>query len=319
MSEVQELAQKEKRPEKPSRKRGKIPMLNVPVEQKEVTSRDSILFEVGRVISEDDSSKRKKVIEQFVEDRVAQLTQDSSTRELSVVAGTPHRGFIHPDSPVRRSYIVDPVRVNDNGLYYQLLDSIRQYRESPGWQAKSLREIAPPAVIKTLGDYFGNATSSQDANVRNKEFYSDRVSAYSEDVDLEELRGKGIAVCTEKAAAAQNLLTFLGYDSQLVMSNKCRLNSPDADDIEGHAYIVINSDKGHFIFDPTNPIAATNKDGTLQAVFPANYPISEEAYQTLMSGGQVEVTHHDLKWDGETYTKEEGVKRVYGGSIEVSL
>lgn len=313
MSEVREVVQQEKkRPERPLGKRHKNTSAERPGETKEVSLRDKILSEVEQIIGVDDPQKREQKIENYVEERVSQLTQSSQTRELSLIAGTPYRGFIHPESLVRRSYIVDPVRINDNSLYIQLLDSIRQYRQSPGWQEKSLREIAPRAVVRALGDYFGNAISSQDTNTQNKAFYLDRVSLYSEDVDLEELKGKSIAVCTEKAGAAQNLLTFLGYDSELVMSSKCRLNSPDTDDPDGHAYIVINSEKGHSIFDPTNPVVATKEDGTLHDILPSSYPITTEQYQTLMNGGQVEVTHYDQKWDGKTYSKKEGVKRIYG-------
>jgi hypothetical protein len=54
-------------------------------------------------------------------------------------------------------------------------------------------------------------------------------------------------------------------------------------------------------------------EGKIVSFLPANYRISEDEYQNLIKGGQVEVTHNDGKWDGIQAIKGPDQKRTYGG------
>lgn len=198
-----------------------------------------------------------------------------------------------------------------------LLDSFQQFKENPAWQNRSMREIAQHALVRALGTYFGNYYGTDGIEAKNREFYLNHSDMESEDIPISDFRGKCIGVCAEKAAVAQNLLTFMGYDSELVMSTNNRLNSSGVNDKDGHAYNIISSDRGHFVHDPTNPVIVENTDGSLHTVLPSNYPISEEQYQSLVKGGQVEVIHNDLTLDDGVYQKQEAVKRVYGGPKQI--
>ena len=66
------------------------------------------------------------------------------------------------------------------------------------------------------------------------------------EVNLSDLKGNGIAMCTEKAMTIQNLFSFLGYDSYMiggVLKNKTNNKS------EGHNFNIIKTQKGYFIVD----------------------------------------------------------------------
>ena len=280
---------------------------------KEITQRDKILAEIERIVTIDDDEKRVKAEESFIKQRVTELTTDSKPTTLSLVSGSVYRGFIHPETRIMRNFLVDAVRIDDQEIYRTLLESFRQFRDNPSWQNKSMREIASHALIRTLGDYFGNHYSTSSTEEKNRQFYWDHGSVGSKDISIAEFKGKRMGVCTEKVSVAQNLLTFMGYDSEFVISTNNRLDASETDDRGGHAYILITSDKGHFIHDPTNPIMVEKEDGTVHAVLPSNYPIVEEQYQSLVKGGQVEVTHTDLIWDGKSYQRKESVKRTYVG------
>lgn len=281
--------------------------------KKDIPLRDQLLSDIESIVSEVDSTKREEQTSQFIDKRMNELIGSCKPRVLSLVTGSVYKGFIHPETRIMRNFMVDAVRINDPELYKVLLESFRHFKENPAWQNRSMREIAQHALVRTLGTYFGNYFGTDGVEARNREFYLDHSDMESEDIPISDFRGKSIGVCAEKAAVAQNLLTFMGYDSELVMSTNNRLNSPDVDDKDGHAYNVISSDRGRFIHDPTNPVIVDNTDGSLRTVLPSNYPISEEQYQGLIKGGQVEVVHNDLTWDGSVYQKQEEVKRIYGG------
>lgn len=285
------------------------------VEKKEtgILNRDQVLTKVDDVLKVADAGERVEKTSEFVEDRLRQLTETTVPREFSVIS-PPRKGFLHPESPVRRNFLVDPFRVDDPEVYRLLIATFDEFRSSPDWQGKTLREIAPYAVLRTIGNYFGNHWGTEETEAANRRFYIDRLTADSDDIHLADLKGKGFAVCAEKAAVAQNLLSFLGYESELVASTSCRLVSQDEVDQSGHIYNVITSGENHLIFDPTNPIVVENNEGKVYTVMPAFYPIDQESYQRLMLGGQVEVTHNDGKWDGEKMVKGADTKRIYGGS-----
>lgn len=286
---------------------------------KELPLRDRILAKIEALVTEPDETLRTERINQFIEERTAELTVQSTPTELSLIRGSVYKGFIHPETRVIRSYLVDGVMINDPELYRVLLEVIRQHKEHPEWQKSTMREIAQNALMRTIGTYFGNWYDSGDVEERNRAFYLDHTMAESDDVLIKEFRGKRIGVFAEKAAVTQNLLTFMGYDTELVMSTNNRLGAVDVDHRDGHAYVVVTTDRGHFIFDPTNPAIARKADGSLHTVLPANYPITDEEYHRLESGGQVEVRHYDPVYDGRAYQKGEGVKRIYGGPKNVGI
>jgi len=281
--------------------------------EEEIPQKDRLLTEVESIVTETNDVKRRAEVDRFVERRLEELTESSQPTSLSLVDESVYKGFIHPETKIRRSLFVDAVRVDDPELYKVFLESLRQFKEDPTWKGKSISEIIQYALTRTLGEYFGNDCSNKDTELRNRKFYAEHIDEESGDISISEFRGKNRGGCVEKAAVAQNLLTFMGYDSELVMSSNNRLNSPDVNDDNGHAYNIISSDKGHLIYDPTNPVIVRDTEDLLYTYLPSIYPISEVQHQNLVRGEQVEVSHNDLTWDGNAYQKQESKKRIYGG------
>lgn len=284
----------------------------VEAQEAQIPKRDQVLSEVDGIFKIGNPEERKQKSSDFVAERLKSLTEASTRKEISLLSPA-YKGFIHPESGIRRNFLVDPFHIDDPELYDVLLDTLGEFRQSPNWQGKSLREIVPFAVILAIGKYYGNYWAYNSTEAENQEFYMEHSTATSEDISLKELKGKGFAVCAEKASAAQNLLAFLGYDIELIASNKCRLESPEQDDRGGHMFNVISSESGHFIFDPTNPSLLEDNERKVVSFLPANYRINEDEYQSLIKGGQVEVTHNDGKWDGTQAIKGSDAKRIYGG------
>lgn len=287
-------------------------------ETKEINifNRDEILGEISDILQTEDENERVARTSEFTSRRLVLLTENSTPGNFTIMSGA-RKGFLHPESGISRNIMVDPFMVDDPEIYKLLIEKFKEFKDNPNWKDKSLREIAPYAILDTVRSYFGNGYATESTEDQNQTFYMDRSSATSEAIPLNELKGQQIAVCAEKAATAQNLLSFLGYESELVASTKCRLESPENDDLSGHMYNVVTSGENHLIFDPANPNLVTRDDGGVQFVLPSFYPIDQEGYTKLMSGGQVEITHRDGRWDGEKILPGKEYQRIYGGPNKV--
>lgn len=251
----------------------------------------------------------KDVLE-FVISRTKALTEKSVRHDISAISGTKHEGWIHPDSEVRRNFIVDPININDDQAYMVLIDVIKQMKVA-GWQERGMKATLIPAIQHAIGTYFGNHYATVDTETQNRAFYLNHVGFDSVDVSLSEIKGKGIAVCAEKAALAQNMLVFAGMQTELVLSY-CQV-VPDGEK-ELHAYNIISSDGAkHAIYDPANPTLLNDENGKVLSLQPSIHPLSDEQYQSLLRGESVTVKHQSYKKFGDKWEIESEHDSVYAG------
>ncbi len=278
-----------------------------PIDENQENSYQDVLKEIDVLLTEENLEQQSKAIEQYTNQRLAELTSVVKPVNISIQENPFYKGFIHPESKIKRSFIVDPFQLDDQEIYSHLIKNIGEIKASPGWNEKTTRVIIPTAVLYTVAKYFGNFVGYQDTDAKNREFYMDKTTTESDSVSIKELEGKGIAVCAEKAALSQNLLSFMGIDSTLVFSDKCQFDGEK----EGlHAFNIVHTENGFFIFDPTNPEQHRDAEGKLANYLPNFYPISNEQYQSLQESGTVEVQHKDYETvDG--VSKAVDSKRIY--------
>lgn len=250
-----------------------------------------MLAEIAGQLSKDPSSDNE-----FIQKRLQELVPASPSqggRIAHAFGDSMHEGFIPPDMEITRSFLVDPLKIDDPEIYKTFLDTLRQFHATEGWKDKPLRSYYLNALQHAVGNYFGNFVGDAWTENNNRELYMDHVGAESQAISLSQFRGKGIAVCAEKGPTAQNLLAFAGAESRLLVSD-CRTPS-DRESATAHYYILLKSAKGNFIYDPTNPSILTDREGKLVSASPAVHPISPGQCQSLLAGGEVEVVHTDGK------------------------
>lgn len=265
-----------------------------------------ILAELEPLIGASETEQRD-----YIKKRLAVLSENAETGEMSHVGHGIHKGFLGPEMKIRRNMIVDPFVVDDPDLYADLFKTVREFKEAEGWKERSLREIVPSAVQWTLSKYFGNVAAGSNTEMQNREFYLDHSSVDSSSVSAKELKGKGFAVCAEKAAAAQNLLAFVGMESDLIASSGCRI--PVEAEEDAHYYILIHGPKREMIYDPTNPRMTLDKDGRITNYSPAMYPVTQEQAQQLVSGGSITIEHTDDKINADGQQVQVKSNRQYTG------
>lgn len=266
------------------------------------------LSEIEKILNT--SSKNQ---ERFIKKRISYLSQGiEGEKTLHDAMTSSYEGFLTPQIRISHSGLVDPLIMDDDSLYLEFFKTVQDLRKQEGWKGKSLREIIPYAIQWTISRYFGNTVPGPDTKEQNKEFYENHTTPVSPPVSIGEFKGKNIAVCAEKAAAAQNLLVFVGLKSTLIFSRGCHLPLEATE--ESHCYNLVHSPRGYMIYDPTNPVLILNTNGELKSYRPAIYPISKEQFDTLTNGGSVVVEHIDFKEDEDGQLIEVKSNRVYGGA-----
>ncbi len=247
---------------------------------------------------------------EYVAERLKELMASSEIKNLGIMYGRFYKGFIRPESKIQRSPMVDPFHIDDSELYEGLFENIKEFKQYEGWKDKELRAILPEVIQYTISKYFGNAAGTTNTDRDNQSFYLDHSDVSSEDLSIKELKGKRIAVCAEKATVAQNLVSFVGLESYIVLS-ECKLGEGKE---QFHAYNILKTNKGYFIYDPTNPRLEL-EEGTnhLKNTNAAIYKITDEEFLKLENGGDVTVEHTDFSVDGLGKKSIKTDERVYSG------
>jgi hypothetical protein len=248
---------------------------------------------------------------EFIQTRLNELEEKSEkVRELSMWGNRLHKGYISKETGIQRNMMVDPFYVDDPSLFESFLAIYKQFRNTPGWSSIPPRQILMNVVQFTLQHYFGNMFSVSGTEAKNVNFYLNE-EHQDNHISIADFKRKNMAVCAEKASAAQNILSFVGVDTFAVLSGNCKL----AGEEEGNAHMfnIFNFGKGYRIYDPTNPVLQMDKDGKIIGASSAFYPITDKDFEELTSNGEVEVEHKDNQIDEEGNREEVITKRIYGG------
>lgn len=271
------------------------------------SSYEQVLAEIEQVLESKDPAKQ----EAFIKDRVAELQAKSEPRTVQLMGRAMIDGFLHPETNIKRSMIYDSLRIDDPELYAGIFAKLEQIRGTPGYEKKSLREIMPLAVQLTIVDYFGNMESTDETNKKNSRFYVNESSVDSEYLSVSRFKKAGIAVCAEKASAAQNLTTFAGLESTLIFSEESQMGDEMPEG--GHGYNVLRTPRGIAIYDPANSVLIFDEQKNIVSVQPAMYPITEDQFRSLREGGKVDVEHKNLVYADGKYQLTPAQKRTYAG------
>lgn len=135
----------------------------------------------------------------------------------------------------------------------------------------------------------------------------DRMQVYDtkdwEAVSVKELKGKNIAACSERSALAQNILKFLGLESEIVFG---KLNND-----ESHAYIIFKPEKSNefrILFDPMNPCFFKDKNNEYTMGVSI---IKNEDYLKLKNGEEINFSYDLVKKLFNNEVEFEEDKRIY--------
>lgn len=249
---------------------------------------------------------------EFVTERVHKLESEAvdPQREIDHMGNPVHHGFISEHSGIRRNFMVDPVYIDDPEVYELYLDDVAKRLQENGVSPDNVTRATLGAVQTTIADYTGNAYGYGGAENKNRAFYMNRSGAGEPKISIKEFKGQAMAVCAEKAALAQNILSFAGFNSTLICSRESELSPGQK---EAHAYNLLHTSRGYFLYDPTNLLFDFDEEGEISKSYLGIFSITKEQYDGLMNAGDpvpLSYTESRKRADGT----EEKIQRtrVYG-------
>ena len=205
----------------------------------------------------------------FISDRINQLLIESKPIDnIGMGINGSYDSFIAPNVGVasNEAQFFSKLILDDMGVYKEFLDYIKNDVDGQLYGEPS----AINAVQYFIWNYFGYNAGDV---LQRMDIYSDGQDFLS----VKDLREKNIAACSERSAMVQNILKFLGFDSELIFG---KLNST-----ESHAYIIFKAGNGktRILYDPMNPVVYTVNNS--EKYCPGVCLMSEDEYMQLKSGG----------------------------------
>lgn len=241
---------------------------------------DSVLSQLDRV-SRLPEREQEREIDRFVRERVALLMERAPRVTFGFPDKTVVRGFLHPESLIRvhKNHQTIGIRVDDDQPYRECVK-----------EAVRTKQV-PLAVQRSIDAYFGTVSSTEKsaAHDRRVAFYTSRLDGPTP--SIRELRDRKTALCVERAALAQNLVTVLGNDSALFWA-PVRYRDEEGN----HAFNAVTTVDGrHVLYDPNNPIETYDASGVVVETTPGAYPISAAQFEDLLRGRQVVVARPERR------------------------
>lgn len=265
---------------------------------------------LGDVIHCKEQERYEYLRDAFIHNRKSELESRSVPEVLRAEKLSFREGFLHPKTEVRvvQDDRIPGFHVDDPHIYGKVLDFLRDSSSKP------------EAIQRTIDSFFeiDHATNNLPSKkyLRNKR----REAAYAKSgkdrpLSLKDIREERIEMCAEKAAVAQNLITFLGDRSWLV-DCYVRLTRYDGGIDEGqHLFNIIEAQSGGYtLYDPNHPFEVRDHEGEVIGVQPALFHITGEDFSAIKKGEAIEVMHKEVK--KAQNGKEEIVLRkyTYGGA-----
>lgn len=180
------------------------------------------------------------------------------------------------DKPINSKSVVMPnvytkgFLLNDNEMYKLPIKNIKKLEEDKRWNNTSFNTKMIIGIGMAIAEYFG---LYGDEELR-REIYDDADRA----INSEEMKGKNIAVCSERSAMAQNLASFLGIKSDMIIG-KLKYTDDGKYKTEDHAFNVFDFDGNKYIVDYTNH----------ENMFPALQNLDNESFENLKEGKHITV------------------------------
>jgi hypothetical protein len=194
------------------------------------------------------NAKTDEELEELVSFEIAKLNEENNEdKALGFVFANrlckPYNGFIGKNSRIKFSNLsmVTYAIKNDDYLY-----EFTKLFKKAGLKNKGQLVFF---LNKYLDYYFGNKNSN---DLRDDYFYKKLAITETDDeyfdmidsFDLSDFKKKGIAMCTERGALAQNILSLFEFDSYYCMGY---FNYDDK--TEGHCYNIVRTVNGYRLVD----------------------------------------------------------------------
>lgn len=241
---------------------------------------------------------KEEEIDNWITNRVATLEKEkrNPVENLQIKNKNIETSFIPQEKIIEKeNFDMKPFKLDNQDYLKQIINDVRQTEEELATNNNYIMHIVQCAII----NYFGLHGVEES---RNDLFKSNSKTVFSITDFEKNLTGMSI----ERSAMAQNILTFLGYDT--ILNYGCISNESNKEE-EPHAYNCIINGGMALLIDFTTP---SYLDG--QYYIPSCFAIGQEQLTGFLNGEtQIEFGHKDYYTkDGEVQEYE--TKMIYASN-----
>ncbi len=181
----------------------------------------------------------------------------------------PYYGFITNNIKIRYNLDNDYYQIYKNNYIYEFIKYLQRNKIYNDNEAILY-------IANFLEEYLGRKVSrlKRREDILNKESESEIILS-----DIDNLKQENVATSLEYSIMAQNLLTFLGYDS-IFLIGSCKLNVIN----DFYSFNIIMIDNNYYLFDFYNPITVYNRLGEIETKQPYQVKINNEDIDLFLKG-----------------------------------
>lgn len=247
---------------------------------------DSAIGEIEGLTKIEDPKTYVENMKQHVETRLNVLKEKALERKTVMMGTEPFKGFIGKDTEIKYNESTPGVHLDDDSIFTNLINNVKEMKQTPDWKDVSTRQLLPTATNFTINKYFGSLFGGENKQTTDNQNETEPKSISS-------LKEKGTAGSIERSALAQNINSFLGLDSQIIVSENFKLNIDSKPEI--HAFNEIKNEKGTYISDVSNPSLIKNAYNEIMNNQPVFYPVLPDKIAAYENHEPIQVKHVDYE------------------------
>lgn len=230
------------------------------------------------------SEKIKKLdddLYEYVINRVLWLEKRTKEQKLGITEDNKilsiYKGYISSNSPIKSSKSAEAFYLDNINIYY---DFIKKYK-------KHINEDDLLKMFQDLQNYFTDTFGLMGSQKKRNEVYCEYSSElqnklFDEGLSVHKLTEKGAAMCLERSAILQNILSILGLNSYFIYGKLEKIGLDDTSS-ELHSYNIVKITKeDYLIYDISNPLSLEYNNE--KYYFPAINVIGEGQFNDLIDG-----------------------------------
>ena len=242
------------------------------------------IFKIDDFVSVSNKIKEldDKSLKDYIVKRLLWLEQNTTVRKLGITEDdeiiSVYKGYISSNSPIKSSKSAEAFYLDNINIYY---DFIVQYK-------MHINEEDLLKMFQDLQNYFTDTFGLTGSQKKRNEVYCEhsielqKNIADSELLSVHKLTEKGAAMCLERSAILQNILSLLGLNSYFIYG-KLEKITIDNTDFELHSYNIVKiTQDDYLIYDISNPLSL--EQDQQKYYFPAINVISESDLNDLIDG-----------------------------------
>ena len=240
----------------------------------------------SKIIIERIHEAKEEELDKIIEEEINRINQNTPKVEqlgfISILNNINiHKGFIPLNTKIKyENFAVETYSMKTTDFFYEYARFVRKY----GIKTKS-------SVIYTLeffiNKYFGYVDPKTPRwwVLQSKAEQAENDDDYFEILDnceIGDMKGKNCALCTERSAIVQQILSFLGFETYYCIG--CVSHNENE---EAHCFNIVKRKNDYALLDYSLPVKKYKEDETFEGYYPFSVALTNEEFLEFTETGNI--------------------------------